>query len=141
MSEAKTKATKSANKPAEPVKAGAPAPAPAPAVAKAAPAEAPKPAAAEKAPAKARPKKAATTIVLSVNGAAPAKTRKAAPLKTKAAASQSNLPEQSVIDKMVAEAAYYLAEKRNFAAGFEEEDWLKAKEQIMSKLLAAKKPT
>lgn len=52
----------------------------------------------------------------------------------------SGLPNQDVIDKMVAEAAYYLAERRNFAAGFEHEDWLSAKEQIMSQLLGAKKP-
>jgi hypothetical protein len=70
------------------------------------------------------------------------KSEKPAPVTkaTKAAAALSTLPDQSAVDKMVAEAAYYLAEKRNFATGFEEEDWLKAKEQIMSQLLAAKKP-
>lgn len=41
---------------------------------------------------------------------------------------------------MVAEAAYYLAEKRNFAPGFEEEDWAAAKAQIMAQLQSAKKP-
>jgi hypothetical protein len=41
---------------------------------------------------------------------------------------------------MVAEAAYYLAEKRNFATGFEAEDWQEAKEQIMAQLLGTKNP-
>jgi hypothetical protein len=136
MSEAKTKSTKATKKPAE---SAAPASAPATPP----PAPAPKAAAPAK-PVKAAPTKSATTIVLSVDDKASAKAapkpRKAAEPKTKAAPAQSNLPDQSVINKMVAEAAYYLAEKRNFATGFEEEDWLKAKEQIMSQLLAAKKP-
>ncbi|NJC87886.1 MAG: DUF2934 domain-containing protein [Methylococcaceae bacterium] len=137
MSEAKTKSTKAAKKPAETATAAsAPATPPPPAPKAVAPTK----------PEKAAPKKSATTIVLNVDDkpaakAAP-KSRKPADPKTKAnaAPTQSNLPDQSVIDKMVAEAAYYLAEKRNFATGFEEEDWLKAKEQIMSQLLAAKKP-
>lgn len=140
MSEAKTKSTRAAKKPAETATAtptpAAPTPAAAPKPAAAAPA--PKPAASAP-PAKAAAKKT-TTIVLNVDDAPAAKPRKTAAPKAKPAPSQSNLPDQSVIDKMVAEAAYYLAEKRNFATGFEEEDWLKAKEQIMSQLLAAKKP-
>ncbi len=69
-------------------------------------------------------------------------TRRASGGKTKSAtgSSTAGLPSQDVIDKMVAEAAYYLAEKRNFAVGFEEQDWLAAKEQIMTQLLGAKKP-
>ncbi len=35
---------------------------------------------------------------------------------------------------MVAEAAYYKAEKRGFAAGDEQEDWLEAEQEIMEKL-------
>jgi hypothetical protein len=138
MSEAKTKSTRAAKKPAE---TAAATPAPATPV----PAAAPKAAAAAPAPqAKPAPKEPATTIVLSVDDAPAAKPaakpRKQAEPKTKAAATQSNMPDQAVIDKMVAEAAYYLAEKRNFAVGFEEEDWLKAREQIMTQLLAAEKP-
>jgi hypothetical protein len=33
-------------------------------------------------------------------------------------------------DQHINEAAYYLAEKRGFAPGFEMEDWLKAKQQV-----------
>jgi Protein of unknown function (DUF2934) len=35
----------------------------------------------------------------------------------------------------IAEAAYYIAEKRGFAPGHELEDWLKAKAQLLSKFL------
>ena len=34
------------------------------------------------------------------------------------------------IDAMIAEAAYYKAEKRNFDDGFEMEDWLEAEREI-----------
>ena len=56
--------------------------------------------------------------------------------KAKATASkkppvQPQIPNAETIDKMVAEAAYYLAEKRNFAVGFEEDDWVTAKVQVM----------
>ena len=43
-------------------------------------------------------------------------------------------PSQDLINQMVEEAAYYLAEKRNFAPGFEEQDWLAAKAQIKRQL-------
>lgn len=66
--------------------------------------------------------------------------RRAAGGRPKSAGTTAGLPNQDIIDKMVAEAAYYLAEKRNFAVGFEEQDWLAAKEQIMTQLLGAKKP-
>ncbi len=35
---------------------------------------------------------------------------------------------------MVAEAAYYLAEKRNFQPGHEQEDWATAAAEVMAKL-------
>lgn len=73
-------------------------------------------------------------------GTKPKTTRLPAKAKSEGKVAASGLPEQEVIDRMVAEAAYYLAEKRSFAAGFEEQDWLAAKEQIMSQLLGAKKP-
>ena len=75
---------------------------------------------------------------------APPAVAKAAPAKAKpvakTAAAKAQLPDQDAIDKMVNEAAYYLAEKRNFAPGYEEEDWLAAKKQIMAQLKGAKKP-
>ncbi len=49
-------------------------------------------------------------------------------------------PEPHPIDRMVAEAAYYLAEKRNFAPGHEEEDWLAAREQVSAQLRDASRP-
>lgn len=50
------------------------------------------------------------------------------------------IPSQESINRMVEEAAYYLAEQRNFAPGFEEEDWLQAKQQIMAQLAKADNP-
>jgi hypothetical protein len=35
---------------------------------------------------------------------------------------------------MIAEAAYYLAEKRNFAPGFEVEDWAAATAEVMARV-------
>ncbi|MEY2681027.1 MAG: hypothetical protein RL661_1258 [Pseudomonadota bacterium] len=49
-------------------------------------------------------------------------------------------PSQDMIDKMIEEAAYFLAEKRHFAPGFEEQDWLKAKQQIMAQIEGANRP-
>ncbi len=45
-----------------------------------------------------------------------------------------------MINGMVAVAAYFLAEKRQFAPGFEDQDWLAAKAQIMAQLADAKNP-
>jgi hypothetical protein len=50
----------------------------------------------------------------------------------------SPLPDQAEIDRMIAEAAYYLAEKRNFQPGFEAEDWATAKDEVMLKLRGSK---
>jgi hypothetical protein len=50
------------------------------------------------------------------------------------------MPDQGVIDRMVAEAAYYLAERRAFAPGYEEQDWRAAREQIEAQLRAARNP-
>jgi hypothetical protein len=64
-----------------------------------------------------------------------------APRKTIAAAAAApQMPDQGAIDAMVAEAAYYLAEKRCFAPGFEEQDWQAAREQIEAQLHAARNP-
>jgi hypothetical protein len=40
--------------------------------------------------------------------------------------------DQEELDRRIAEAAYYLAEKREFAPGFEEEDWATAKSQVLA---------
>jgi hypothetical protein len=57
--------------------------------------------------------------------------KRSAPRKTSTA---HQPPSQDQINQMVEEAAYYLAEKRNFASGFEEQDWLAAKAQIKRQL-------
>jgi hypothetical protein len=64
--------------------------------------------------------------------------KKAAPAA--AAAHDTQRPGQDTIDRMVAEAAYYLAEKRAFAPGFEEQDWQAAKDQITAQLHNARNP-
>jgi hypothetical protein len=56
------------------------------------------------------------------------------------AAEVAQMPDQAAIDGMVAEAAYYLAEKRAFAPGFEEQDWQAARDQIAAQLRAARNP-
>jgi hypothetical protein len=38
------------------------------------------------------------------------------------------------IHKLVAEAAYYRAEQRGFAQGYEVDDWLAAEAQILARL-------
>jgi hypothetical protein len=51
------------------------------------------------------------------------------PLSVSAAA-QSSSPEQHKWQERVAEAAYYLAERRGFQPGHEHEDWLEAEKQV-----------
>jgi len=55
-------------------------------------------------------------------------------------AEDPQMPDQGTIDRMVAEAAYYLAERRAFAPGFEDQDWQAAKEQISGQLRNARNP-
>jgi hypothetical protein len=69
------------------------------------------------------------------------KTRAKAPAKAEAPAEApasepeaAAEPDQAAIYRMIQEAAYYLAEKRNFAPGFEQEDWETAKAQVMERL-------
>jgi hypothetical protein len=50
------------------------------------------------------------------------------------------MPDQGTIERMVAEAAYYLAEKRAFAPGFEAQDWQAAVDQIAAQLRSIKNP-
>jgi hypothetical protein len=60
--------------------------------------------------------------------------------KTPAPAAAPQMPDQDAINRMVAEAAYYIAERRSFAPGFEEADWQAAKEQIAAQLRGATRP-
>jgi hypothetical protein len=46
-------------------------------------------------------------------------------------------PGEHVSKAMVAEAAYYIAEKRGFAPGRELDDWLQAEEQVEALTRAA----
>ena len=101
-----------------------------------APAAAP---AAVKPSATAKPKAPAKTTV-SPKAKVAAKPTAAAKAEPAATRKVSQLPDQETINKMVEEAAYYLAEKRNFAPGFEEQDWLDAKQQIMDQLEGASRP-
>lgn len=45
-----------------------------------------------------------------------------------------NAPDPNEYQHMVAEAAYYKAEKRGFAPGDDQEDWLEAEQEIMENL-------
>lgn len=71
---------------------------------------------------------------------APAKAvpAKAAPAKSAAKVAPAVVPKPKISPeerwKLVAEAAYYLAEKRHFAAGHSEADWLAAERQVDAKL-------
>ncbi len=71
-----------------------------------------------------------------VRAASPRAPRK----KTAPATTVPQMPDQGTIDRMVAEAAYYLAEKRAFAPGYEDQDWQAAREQIEAELRAARNP-
>lgn len=88
-----------------PVEPAAPAPAPAPVASTSA----------EEAPAKAA-----------------AKPRKAAAKPGPKADAET--PDPATVQKMIEEAAYYLAEKRNFEPGFEQEDWETAKASVLAQL-------
>jgi len=46
------------------------------------------------------------------------------------------MPSAKEIYEMVAEAAYYRAEKRGFTAGLEANDWRKAEAEVMEKIRA-----
>ena len=47
---------------------------------------------------------------------------------------EPSMPAPDEIERMISEAAYYLAEKRNFESGFEQEDWETAKAEVLEKL-------
>jgi hypothetical protein len=60
-------------------------------------------------------------------------------IKSRSLPALGNGPEFNAaeIQRMIAEAAYYLAEKRNFAPGFEEEDWATATTEVMAQISLA----
>ena len=49
---------------------------------------------------------------------------------------QARAPTPVEIYEMIAEAAYYRAQKRGFAPGLEEEDWREAEAEVMERLRA-----
>jgi hypothetical protein len=127
-------------KPADELKAS---PAPKAKAKKAAPEAAAEPAAP---PAKAATPKKAATPPAEAKPAAPAAPapQEAAPAsqpasrKAKPAPAEptpaATLPDHAEIGRMIAEAAYYLAEKRNFEPGHEAEDWAQATAEVMARL-------
>jgi hypothetical protein len=73
----------------------------------------------------------------------PVKTR--APRKSAAAAAKAVTPFTSFVGpekrtELIAEAAYFRAEKRGFLPGHDVEDWLAAEAEVDSKLLRAESP-
>ena len=55
---------------------------------------------------------------------------------------QTGMPEVSLEERhqLIAEAAYFLAERRSFAPGHELEDWLRAEAEIETKLVKISLP-
>jgi len=62
----------------------------------------------------------------------PVAPKKAEPVNVEPAPASG--PDQAEIDRMIGEAAYYLAEKRNFQPGFEADDWATAMAQVLASL-------
>lgn len=50
--------------------------------------------------------------------------------------SQATLPSAQEIYEMIAQAAYYRAQRRGFAPGLEAEDWREAEAEVMERLSA-----
>jgi len=65
--------------------------------------------------------------------AAPRKSTKAVTVKRKPKSIvKPATPEPMELTGMIATAAYFIAQKRNFAAGSELDDWLAAEKQVMT---------
>lgn len=45
-----------------------------------------------------------------------------------------SIPAGAELQRQIAEAAYYRAEKRGFAAGFEHQDWIEAEREILGSI-------
>jgi hypothetical protein len=69
-------------------------------------------------------------------GSAPA-VEKPAPTPVREAANAPQIPGDKELLDMIAEAAYYRAQKRGFAPGAEAEDWLQAEAEVLEKVRAA----
>ena len=83
----------------------------------------------------AKVRNAKTTVPKSSSTAARPATVKpaAATRKSKPLTKRSALPTPAIeLTHMIATAAYYLAEQRQFAPGYELQDWLTAEQQILS---------
>jgi hypothetical protein len=52
------------------------------------------------------------------------------------AANAPSIPSEKELQEMIAQAAYYRAEKRGFAGGAEAEDWLQAEAEVLAKMRA-----
>jgi hypothetical protein len=52
-------------------------------------------------------------------------------------APKAQAPSAAQLQALIAEAAYYRAERRGFAPGRETEDWLAAEAEIMARMSAA----
>jgi LmbE family N-acetylglucosaminyl deacetylase len=78
-----------------------------------------------------------------IPGSRPAKpraSRKSAPQETKAAMNFSSFVDPEKRAALIAEAAYFRAEKRGFAPGNEAQDWLAAEQEVDAALMRAKSP-
>jgi len=117
---------------AAPAASKKPAPAPLPAEAKAAAVEKPVPPAAVSQEDAAPPARPASRKPKAKSADAPAEPKPLAAAAESAIVGQE--PDQTEIDRQIAEAAYYLAEKRNFQPGFEAEDWATATAEVLAKL-------
>jgi hypothetical protein len=53
-----------------------------------------------------------------------------------AAAASVEMPSAAEIYELIAQAAYYRAEKRGFTPGLEADDWLQAETEVMERLRA-----
>lgn len=84
----------------------------------------------KKAPAKAAAKPANKPAASKAAAAKPVATKKAVVPKTPAKKKSAITPEQHY--RMVAEAAYYIAERRGFTPGDPAKDWQEAEAQIKS---------
>jgi hypothetical protein len=66
--------------------------------------------------------------------------RKQAARTTNPATNFSSFVDPEKRAALIAEAAYYRAEKRGFAPGHEDEDWLAAENEVDAALMRAKSP-
>ena len=89
-----------------------------------------------------RPKRSTTKSATS--GTTTPKTLKARPRVTKAAARPSDVVAPMIDPEyrraLIAEAAYLRAERRNFAPGYEVDDWLNAESEVDTRLTLGMAP-